>query len=226
MERLKKIIKSPVFALGLTPLIFAFSQFIILGYNWLFKGYAGDLTITISRYVGLNLWTSILFAICNFAIITIMFRYYLSLRKSRSMLWFILCCLQVAGFFVLSIFPHNTFITNQNLRDIVNNIHIIAARTMFISMFGVAIETLRLSCPNRLKFLQNLPLLKTPRTLLIPKNTANVCIFFALYGLIYVTVFLTKLDVTFGNTLIVESGYIYSFMAFLLLTRKIRASDV
>ena len=226
MERLKKAIKSPILALGFTPLIFAFSQIIILGYYWIFEDYAGNLTLTISRYVGLNLWTSILFTICNFAIIAIMFRYYLSLRKSRSMLWFILSCLQASGFFILSIFPHNSFMENQTAREIVSNIHIIAARTMFISMFGMSIETLRLSYPNRLKFLQNLPLLRSPKNLLIPKNTADICAFFALYGLIYVVIFLTKLDVTFGNTLIVESGYIYSFMAFLILTRKIRASDV
>ncbi|MDO4889112.1 MAG: hypothetical protein Q4A25_00230 [Candidatus Saccharibacteria bacterium] len=224
MERLKKILKSPALALGLTPLIFALSQIIILGYNWISRGHAGDLTLTVSRYVGLELWTSILFAAFNIAIIVIMFRYYLYLKKSRSTLWFIFGCLQVLGFLFLSIFPHNVFTEGQT-KEIFVNIHEYSARLMFASMFGMALETLRLSHPNHLKFLQNLPLLKSPKKLLFPKVTTPVCVFFVIYGLFYVTIYLTRWDVIWSRVLILETGYIYTFMAFLILTRTVKPSD-
>ena len=224
MERLKKILKSPALALGLTPLIFALSQIIILGYNWINKGYAGNLSLTVSRYVGLELWTSILFAAFNVFIIVIMLRYYLSLRKSRSTLWFLFGCVQVAGFFLLSIFPHNIFMEGT-AREIVCNIHEVSARAMFIAMFGMTLETLRLSYPNHLKFLQNLPLLKSPKQLAFPKITAPVCIFFFIYGIVYAISYATRWAPIWNHVLVLETGYIYAFMAFLILTRTTKPSD-
>lgn len=220
MDRLKKILKSPALALGLTPLIFALSQLIVLGYNWTQKGYAGNLTLTVSRYVGLELWTSILFAVFNLVIIIIMLRYYLALRKQRSTLWFIFGCVQVAGFFLLSIFPHNIFMEGQS-REIVVNIHEVSARAMFIAMFGMTLETLRLSYPNHLKFLQNLPLLKSPKNLAFPKITTPVCLFFLTYGIVYAISYTTRWAPIWDRVLILETGYIYAFMAFLLLTRRV-----
>ncbi|MBR2658541.1 hypothetical protein IKD57_01425 [Candidatus Saccharibacteria bacterium] len=223
---LEQLLKSPALALGLAPLLFGLSQIVILGYNWIFKGYAGNLSLTVSRYVGLNLWTSILFAIFNTAITIIMFRYYLSLRKSRSTLWFILGCLESLSFLALSFFPHNTFIEDPGLRELVCQIHVKSAHVMFVSMFGMAIETFRLSRPNHLKLLQNLPLLKSPKRLLIPKNVAPICIAFIAYGVFYFTVYLINWTAITNHILILESGYIYAFMAFLILTRKIRTSDI
>ena len=220
MDRLKKILKSPALALGLTPLIFAPSQLIILGYNWTQKGYAGDLTLTVSRYVGLELWTSVLFAVFNLVITLIMFRYYFALKKQRSTLWFIFGCIQVAGFLLLSIFPHNIFMEGQ-AREIVINIHEVSARAMFISMFGMAIETLRLSYPNHLKFLQNLPLLRAPKNLAFPKITTPVCLFFITYGIVYAISYATRWAPIWDRVLILETGYIYAFIAFLLLTRRV-----
>ena len=220
MSKLKKILKSPALALGLTPLIFALSQLIIIGYHWIEKGYAGNLTLTISRYVGLELWTSILFLIFNLAIIIIMFRYYLTLRKQRSTLWFIFGFIQVAGFLLLSIFPHNIFMEGQ-AREIVINIHEYSARAMFAAMFGMALETLRLSYPNHLKFLQKLPLLKTPKNLSFPKITAPVCIFFIIYGIIYAIAYSTRWAPIWDRVFILETGYIYAFIALLLLTRRV-----
>ena len=224
MNKLKKILISPALALGLAPLLFALSQLIILGYNWIFQGHAGNLSLTISRYVGLSLWTSVLFAVFNLIITIIMFRYYLSLRKSRSTLWFIFGCIQVAGFLLLSIFPHNTFMEGQ-LREIVVTIHEHSARAMFIAMFGMTLETLRLSHPNHLKFLQNLPLLKSPKKLAFPEATTPVCLFFFVYGIIYAISYATRWAPIWDRVLIIETGYIYAFMAFLLLTRKVKPAD-
>lgn len=225
MEKLKTLFKSPALALGLTPLIFALSQLIILGYQWIANGYAGNLTLTISRYVGLELWTSILFAAFNLVIIIIMLRYYLSLKNQRSALWVILGCFQALGFALLSIFPHNIFMVEGPARDVVVNLHEFSARLMFISMFAMAFETLRLTHPSHLKFLQKFALFKAPKNLSFPSITTKISIFFILYGLVYLFAYLTRWDVIWDRVLILETGYIYAFIAFLLLTRKIQPTD-
>lgn len=224
MNKLKSLLKSPALALGLAPLLFALSQIIILGYQWIIKDRAGNLTLTVSRYVGLELWTSILFAIFNFIIIVIMLRYYLSLWRSRSLLWLILSYFQVIGFAILSLSPQNVFLDEPYL-TITSNVHDVGARMMFISMFAMAFETLRLSYPNHLKFLQSFKLFKSPKKVSFPSITTKISIFFIVYGLVYLFVYITRWDVIWSRVLILETGYIYAFMAFLLLTRKIKPSD-
>ncbi|MBQ9017349.1 hypothetical protein IJ103_03895 [Candidatus Saccharibacteria bacterium] len=225
MKKLKSLLKSPALALGLTPALFALSQLVILGYYWLANGYAGNLTLTISRYVGLELWTSILFAIFNLAIIIIMLRYYFSLKNSRSPLWLIFGLLQVLGFALLSIFPHNSFMSGD-ARTVIVNLHEFSARLMFISMFAMAFETLRLSHPNHLKFLQKFKLFQTKSSPSLPAATTKVSVFFIIYGLVYLFAYSTKLPLIWDRVLILETGYIYAFMAFLLLTRKIKKKDL
>lgn len=219
MKRLKRILSSPVLALGLTPLIFALSQIIILGFYWLNEGYAGNFTLTVSRYVGLELWSSILFAICNIAIVIIMFRYYLYLRPSRSKLWFIFGCLQVAGFSLLSIFPANAFMSSP-IREVVINIHEISARTMFAAMLLMAADTLRLAYPNHLKFLQKFSLTKSPKNIAFFKTAVPASIAFIMLGCFYLCAFFFKLSVYGNFVLIIETSYIYGFIAFLLLTQS------
>ena len=224
MNKLKSLLKSPALALGLAPLLFALSQIIILGFQWLIKDRAGDLTLTVSRYVGLELWTSILFAIFNFVIIVIMFRYYLSLWKSRSLLWLILGIFQVIGFAILSLSPQNAFLDEPYL-TITSHIHDVGSHMMFIAMFAMAFETLRLCYPNHLKFLQKFRLFKCPKKVSFPSITPKISVFFILYGFFYLYVYITRWDVIWSRVLILETGYIYAFMAFLILTRKITPSD-
>lgn len=58
----------------------------IIGYYWLFKGYAGDISLTISRYVGLSPITSILFLIGNAAVSIITIIYMVN-SKHRKFSW-------------------------------------------------------------------------------------------------------------------------------------------
>lgn len=224
MNKLKSLLKSPALALGLAPLIFTLSQLIILGYQWIANGYAGNLTLTVSRYVGLELWTSVLFAIFNLAIIIIMLRYYFSLWKSRSLLWLILGIFQVIGFAILSLSPQNVFLDEPYL-TITSHIHDVGSHMMFIAMFAMAFETLRLCYPNHLKFLQRFRLFKCPKEVSFPSITPKISVFFILYGFFYLYVYITRWDVIWSRVLILETGYIYAFMAFLILTRKITPSD-
>ncbi|MBQ3468322.1 hypothetical protein IJH19_02215, partial [Candidatus Saccharibacteria bacterium] len=96
---------------------------------------------------------------------------------------------------------------------------------MFISMFVMAFETLRLSYPNHLKFLQRFKLFKSPRKMSFPSITTRISLFFILYGLVYLFTYITKWDVIWSRVLILETGYIYAFIAFLLLTNKIKPTD-
>lgn len=195
-------LKKPSIGLAAAPAIFAFSQIVIIGYYWIFGGYFGDLTLTISRYVGLQLWSSILFAICNFVITGLLLRYYISVRKNFSKVWFVLGLIEVVGFIGLSVFPHVNFVSPE-VKEVFVNIHIGFARTMFVAMFCMGLERLRIA---RLK-----------------DNTATkATLAFLLYGIMYITGYSAKWDVMWNTMFIWETGYIYAFMAMLILTRRNR----
>ncbi|MBQ3325606.1 hypothetical protein IJG79_00430 [Candidatus Saccharibacteria bacterium] len=199
---IKKLLK-PQYGIAIAPLIFAFSQIIILGYNWIFGGRFGDISLTVSKYVGLSVWSSILFAICNFVIGFLMVRYYLYAYKNLSKLWLILGFVQLFGFIGLSIFPHAAFL-DSNVKETVVNLHIGLARIMFFAMFGMALERLRIAASrdNRNKF------------------AARVCLAFLIYGIVYVIGYFIKDSFLWQIMLIWETGYIYAFMGMLILTRK------
>lgn len=199
---LKKYLK-PQYGIALAPVIFAFSQIIILGYNWTFGGHFGDISLTVSKYVGLNIWSSVLFAIYNFLIAFLMVRYYLYAYKGLSKIWLVLGFIQLFGFIGLSIFPHAAFLSGD-VKEVVVNLHIALARIMFFAMFGMAIERLRIACgrDNRNKF------------------AAKICLAFIIYGLIYALGYMDQDGFLWHIMLIWETGYIYAFMGMLILTRK------
>lgn len=195
-------LRKPSIGLAVAPVIFAFSQLVILGYYWIFGGYFGDLTLTISRYVGLQLWSSILFAVCNILIIVLLLRYFWSVRKVFSPIWFLLSLIEVVGFIGLSIFPHVNFVPPET-KEVFVNIHIGFARTMFVAMFLMGLERLRIA---RLK----------------DDVATKATIAFLIYGIIYITGYSAKWNIMWGTMLIWETGYIYAFMAMLILTRRNR----
>ena len=194
-----KTLLSPKFGIVLTPIIFGLSQVVILGYYWFFGGYAGKLNLTISKYVGLELWSSVFFAICNLLIVILMLRYYLVTWKKLSVIWLILSLIQTIGFIGLSICPHNAFMSDGT-RETINTIHILMARMMFLAMFGMMLERLRL---NGLK----------------NSVSAKACLAFLGYSLIYIISYVSSWNILWDMVLIWESGYIYAFMGALILSR-------
>lgn len=199
-KSLARNIAKPSIGLAMAPAIFAFSQIIILGYYWIFEGYFGNLSLTISRYVGLELWSSIFFCVCNFFIATLLLRYFISVRKKFSAIWFVLSLIEVIGFVGLSVFPHIEF-GEPGIREIFVNTHIFFARTMFIAMFCMGLERFRLAT-RRDNF----------------SMTATLA--FIAYGLVYITGYSIKWPALWNTMLIWETGYIYVFMAMLVLTRR------
>ena len=200
LEKLKAVFKKPELGLAAAPAIFAFSQVIILGVYWVFRDYFGNLSLTISRYVGLELWSSIFFCVCNLIIAALLLRYFISARKNFSKLWFALSLVEVIGFVGLSFFPHINFVEPE-VKNILVNIHIGFARTMFVAMFCMGLERLRISG--------------------IKNSVATKAVLaFLGYGLIYITGYSAKWDLLWNTMLIWETGYIYAFMAMLILARK------
>ena len=194
-----KPLLSPKFGIVLTPVIFGLSQVVILGYYWIFKGYAGNLSLTISKYVGLELWSSVFFAVCNLLIVILMLRYYLATWKKLSVIWLILSLIQVIGFVGLSLCPHNAFM-GDGIRETINAVHIFMARMMFLAMFGMMLERLRLNG------LRN-------------SISTKACLAFLGYSLIYIISYASGWSILWNMVLIWESGYIYAFMGVLVLSR-------
>ena len=104
----------------------------IVGYNWLAAGYAGNATLTLSKYVGLNLWSCIAFGVINLAIIILFSIYAIHQKKliqSLLLLTFSLCYL------ILSLCPHLPYESPVVL------MHQIFAVTLFVIMllYGISL---------------------------------------------------------------------------------------
>ena len=102
----------------------------IVGYNWITAGYTGDATLTLSRYVGLNLWSSIAFGIINLIIIVLMTLYAVHTQKLGSMILFLILDI---SYLILSICPHLPYESPITL------MHQIFAITLFIVMLLIGI---------------------------------------------------------------------------------------
>ena len=102
----------------------------IVGYNWVTAGYTGDATLTLSRYVGLNLWSSIAFGIINLIIIVLMTLYAIHTQKLGSMILFLILDI---SYLILSICPHLPYESPITL------MHQIFAITLFIVMLLIGI---------------------------------------------------------------------------------------
>lgn len=116
-------------------IIFALEFFGLVGWYWIFGGHAGDATLTISRYVGLNWWSSFIFCACNMAIIAMLVYYLVIQAKHRGLLWRMLMYVFVIAFMALSISPH---VPDESMPA---KIHCFFAGVMFIAMALIGILT-------------------------------------------------------------------------------------
>ncbi len=194
----QETIMNPRCGIVFVPLIFAFSFLVIIGYYWIFRGYAGNLVLTISRYVGLEIWTSILFFIFNIFIIILMLRFYLFSWRNYSKFWLFCALVQALGFIILSIFPHQSFLSGE-IGDIVSGIHIFMARMMFMAMFLMGAEQLRLIVSKKMK---------PPKILLV----FLLCGVFCFFGFSFQWKFVED------TILVWESLYIFLFMGSLVFS--------
>lgn len=87
--------------LWITLALFTLETFAIIGTNWT-TGYLGDGTLTLSRYVGLNLWSIITFGVVNFSIIILLTVY----ATKQKLSLFLLMMLFNICYLTISLCPH------------------------------------------------------------------------------------------------------------------------
>ena len=111
-----------------TLVLFTFETVAIVGANWA-TGYLGDGTLTLSRYVGLNLWSIIAFGIINFGIIILLTIY----ATKQKLGIFLLMMLFNICYLTISLCPHMSY------ESPVVSIHQIFAIALFIIMLLIGV---------------------------------------------------------------------------------------
>ena len=169
--------------------IFTAEVLAIVGYYWLACGYAGNVSLTISRYVGLNTWSSILFLIGNLAIIALSAIYMVN-SGARKFSWRFLVSAYMISFLALSICPH---IPNG---DQIIYIHRFFAAAMFISLCLLSLATIDVA-KNKLARI--------------------FCLSYALYGFHFIIAYANHLPYLMNSILIWEAAFVYGSFIVLLL---------
>ncbi len=174
--------------LWLSLLIFTFETVGIITYYWL-NGYSGVTNLTISKFVGLNLWSSLIFGAGN-ALIVILMLYYLSAHaRIKNSLWHLLMVLYLASFVALSIFPH------VPEPGTLSEIHQFFSAIMFILMFLLGVLSLIIAKH---------------------KSSTIIATLFTTFSVYFIISYILRPDYFMGNILWFESAYIYAFFALLI----------
>ena len=99
---------------------------------------------SISRYMGLEYWSAILFAIANFIVIFFMLKYLLGVRREYklSVFWLIGVIVMIVAYFGLSCCPLGLFDKAWGEYGTVSSLHHIFSHTLFVSMIVIAVDTL------------------------------------------------------------------------------------
>ena len=171
--------------------IFTLELLGIVGYYWIFQGYAGNTEMTISRYIGLSPVSSTIFLIGSLAIIVLTIIYMLE-SGIKSFFWHILVGVFAVCFLMLSICPHI-----QDNQQIIF-IHRFFAGGLFVSQLLLAMVTTGLT-NNKL--------------------ARAFCFFYIVYGVCYFTTYLSYLPNYSPYSLIIESLYIYGGIGVLALAK-------
>ena len=159
----------------------------IVGYYWLFEGYAGNFELTISRYVGLNWLSAIIFLIGNLGIIALVMVYMFD-SGIKNFLWRLLIGIFAVCFLCLSICPH---VPNN---DQIIFIHRFFAGGLFIAFLLLAMLTTGLT--------QN-------------KLAKAFCFAYIVYGVYFLVSYINTLPNYVPGVFIYEALYIYGGLAIL-----------
>lgn len=158
---------------------------------------------SISKYVGLETWSAVLFALGNFVVAGLLGRYLFQVGRvwqmSRWYFWVIVVL--VAALVGLSVWPCGYF-DQHGVKSLVTVLHEISSRTMFVGMVVVA-----------------LALMSRQEMWRVTKVGAGM---FVLYGLVCCLGYLTKGSWFVGPMLFFEGAYIWGFM---VLSTTIKRRD-
>ncbi len=179
--------------LWVSALVFLAEFLGIIGWYWIFGGHAGDATLTISRYVGLNLWSTLVFCACNMAIVVMLVYYLLTQASKRGFLWRFLMYAFALAFMALSISPH---VPDESMPA---TIHRFFAGAMFIIISLIGILTLT----------------KATR-----KVTLVYSLLFTIYAMFFLICDVLRVDFFMNSIFWYESAYIFAFFGLILCPEK------
>lgn len=177
-------IKKSNVLLWLALAIFSVETLTIVGYYWLFGGYFGVASLTISRFVGMGLASALGFGAGN-ALIVILLLYYLSTRaRVKYWLWHLLMVGFTGCLVALSIFPH---LANDSA---VARVHQVFAAIMFVIMALVGIVSLVIARH---------------------KSVITLATLFVTFSIYFILSYILRPDYFTQNILYFETSYILAF---------------
>lgn len=183
-------------------LIFVATASLAVLVNSTVLGYGFHLTFSISRYVGLETWSSIIFALGNAVVAGCIasYLYYLA-RIWQLPRWFNwLVILMVATLIALSVCPVFYFDTIPGVKSTPTLVHEISSRTMFLAMLITAIVFM--VCGR------------------VSAKTRRESLLFATYGIICVCGYFSGAEWFPRIILLLESFYLLWFMVLCLACRS------
>ena len=181
--------------LWMSLLLFGLSCLVIVGYNWLFGGYFGNSSLTISIYVGLQIWSILLFCVINIGIAIMLLNYILTHAYIRSFLWRLLMIAFIAAFIGLSVAAK----TPEN--DMMTATHQFFSHSLF---FIIALISLY--------------------TVLIAKDKLSrlMAILLVCYSVFFITCYLLRADFLMNGILWYESAFIFAFFMLVIVSNRLQ----
>ena len=191
--------------------LFNFSVIVILISNAIVMGVGLRTDFTISRYVGLNLVTAVGFLISNVFVARYMYLGFRELKKKLRLsdVWMIIGMIMLAMLILLSACPSGYFdkFMPTGERSVVSEIHLLAAKGMFVLAIVSQVEVLVKLWKNR--------------------KMRGIILGFIVYGVTYVILYLTGSEILKKFALILEWGFLeYYILVFVEMGReKIRREN-
>lgn len=185
-------------------LVFATTTLLAIGLNSFVLGYGFQTVRSVSRYVGFEEWSAVMFALGNFvtAGMTMAFLWKLGELWKMPRIYYYIGFLMGIGLIWLSACPVGFFDSVEG-KSVISFMHEIASRTMFLMMLLVAVL---------------LAMKKSYAT----KTSRGLALAFALYGVICVIGYFTRSGWFMPYFMIYEVSYIVAF-ELLLIAQKSKA---
>lgn len=165
-------------------------------------GHGFHLEYSISRYVGLEAWSAILFALGNLVVAGYLSSYLYYLAENWQLpRWFNwLVVIMAATLIILSVCPVGYFDPAPGMKSMPTWAHEISSRTMFLVMLLVMVVLMLCGRAQA--------------------GTRRYALIFATFGVIYVCAYLVRAEWFMDLLLIFESSYLLGFMALCLMCRS------
>lgn len=176
-------------------MLFVLGYLTIIGYYWIFGGYFGNSSLTISIFVGLRPWSIVLFCAINIIVACLLVVYIKTQAKLDNRLWRFLMFAFIIAYVGLSIAaktPDNTISTD---------LHHFFSKSLFLIITFSTILTIIIAEDSLTRFLASI---------------------LSAYGIFFVVSYVLKSEIFMNNILWHESAYIYAFFALTLVANRMR----